>query len=95
MDKNIRDILKSSLVGILAVIIFIIPFEKIFGSSTEVFGIMPTIYLLPIFLIYSVIGFVYSKKNSSSYPYSIANWCRSQPGSGPSIFAVLCQSFVP
>ena len=61
MDKNLKDILKSSLVGLLAVIISIIPFAKIFGSSSELSGVMPVSYLLPLFLIYTVIAFVYSK----------------------------------
>lgn len=61
MNKNLKDILKSSLVGILAVIISIIPFERIFGVTFEFFGTMPTIYLLPSFLIYTSAAFVYSK----------------------------------
>jgi hypothetical protein len=60
MNKNLKDILKSSLIGLLAVIISAIPFEKIFGNS-ELFGAMPSIYLLPLFLIYTLAAFVYSK----------------------------------
>ncbi len=61
MNKNLKDIFKSSLVGLLAVIITIIPFERIFGVTSEFFGTMPAIYLLPIFLIYTSAAFVYSK----------------------------------
>lgn len=61
MNKNQKDIFKSGLVGLLAVVISIIPFEKIFGSTSELFGAMPTIYLLPIFIVYTSSAFVYTK----------------------------------
>ena len=56
MNKPIKDIFKSGLVGLLAVVVTILPFTT---------GDLPQIYLLPVFVIYSLIGFVYSriKKN--------------------------------
>lgn len=63
MNKNLKDIFKSSLVGLLAVIATIIELSIL--SLTDPFGAMPKIYLLPVFLIYTSVAFVYSriKKN--------------------------------
>ncbi len=63
MDKNLKDILKSSLVGLMAVIISVI--TPSIPSITNLFGEMPKIYLILIFFIYTSIAFVYSriKKN--------------------------------
>ncbi len=63
MNKNLKDILKSSLVGLLAVIITII--TPSIPSITNLFGDMPKTYLLPIFLIYTLAAFVYSKIKKS------------------------------
>ena len=63
----IIDIFKSSLVGILAVLLTVIPFEQFIaqfvGLSYEVFrGGMPTLYLFPLFLIYAAIALIFLSK---------------------------------
>ena len=65
-NETVRDILKASLVGILAVVITVIPFEQFVAqfaglSYDEFRGGMPTLYLLPLFLIYAAIGLVLAK----------------------------------
>ena len=59
MNINLKDIFKSSLVGLLAVIITVI--APSIPSFTSLFGDMPNIYLIPIFLIYSIAALIYSK----------------------------------
>jgi hypothetical protein len=65
-----NDIFKASLVGILVVVITIIPLDQLiaqlFGIPFEKFGAkMPTLYLFPLFLIYTAIAFLLArmKKN--------------------------------
>ena len=65
-NETISNIFKASLVGILVVVITVIPFEQfiaqLFGISFEEFGGgMPTLYLIPLFLIYTAIAFVLAK----------------------------------
>jgi len=65
-NETIRNIFKASLVGILAVVITVIPFEQFiaqfFGISFDEFrGGMPTLYLFPLFLIYTAIALVFAK----------------------------------
>ena len=65
-NETVRDLLKASLVGILAVVITVIPFEQFVAqfaglSYDEFRGGMPTLYLLPIFLIYAAIGLVLAR----------------------------------
>jgi len=65
-NETIKNLLKASLVGILAVVINVIPFEQFVaqfaGLSYEEFrGGMPTLYLLPLFLIYAAIGLVLAR----------------------------------
>ena len=65
-NETVRDLLKACLVGILAVVINVIPFEQFIaqfaGLSYEEFrGGMPTLYLLPLFLIYAAIGLVLAR----------------------------------
>ena len=61
-NEIVKNILKASLVGILAVVFTVIPFEQFFGISLEEFGGgMPTVYLVPLFLIYTAIAFVLAK----------------------------------
>jgi hypothetical protein len=69
-NETIRNIFKASLVGILVVVITVIPFDQLiaqlFGIPFEKFGEkMPTLYLFPLFLIYTAIAFVLAmmKKN--------------------------------
>ena len=62
-NETVKNLSNASLVGIMAVVITIIPFEQIVaqfaGLSYEEFrGGMPMLYLLPLFLIYAAIGFV-------------------------------------
>ena len=65
-NETVRDLLKASLVGILAVVITVIPFEQFVAriaglSYSEFRGGMPTLYLLPLFLIYAAIGLVLAR----------------------------------
>lgn len=55
-----HDIFKAGLVGLLAVAINLIPTERIFGVALTDFGVMPTIYLLPMFFVYGLIALVFS-----------------------------------
>lgn len=62
----LTDLYKAGLVGILAVVITVVPFEpfvaRLAGLSYDAFrGGMPTSYLLPLFLIYAAIGFVLAR----------------------------------
>jgi hypothetical protein len=71
-NKNISDIFKASLVGILAVVITGVPFEQfiaqVVGRSYEEFrGGMPTLYLFPLFLIYAAIALVFAKMKENLY----------------------------
>jgi hypothetical protein len=71
-NKTIRHLLKADLVGILAVVITVVPFEQfiaqLFGLSYEEFGGgMPTAYLLPLFLIYAAIALVLAKMKENLY----------------------------
>ena len=66
LNEVVVDVLKASLVGILAVVITFIPFEQFVlqfaGISYEEFrGGMPTLYLFPLFLIYAAIALVFAK----------------------------------
>lgn len=65
-NETVKNLLKASLVGILAVVITAIPFEQfvaqLAGLSYDEFrGGMPTVYLLPLFLIYAAIGLVLAR----------------------------------
>ncbi|MCP4704543.1 MAG: hypothetical protein GY865_08025, partial [candidate division Zixibacteria bacterium] len=65
-NETIRNIFKASLVGILVVVITVIPLERFiaqfFGIPFEEFGgKMPTLYLIPLFLIYTAIALVLAK----------------------------------
>jgi hypothetical protein len=65
-NETVKNIFKTSLVGILAVVITVIPFEQLitqfFGISFDEFGGgMPTLYLFPLFLIYTAMAFVLAK----------------------------------
>ncbi len=71
-NKTISNVFKGSLVGILAVVITAIPFEQFIaqfvGISYEVFrGGMPTLYLFPLFLIYTAIALVFAKMKENLY----------------------------
>jgi hypothetical protein len=76
MEKNkfiTNDIFKSSLVGALAVLITLVPFDKLLGITSETFGSLPNIYLIPIFVIYTAIAFIYSKiKNNLKVTRKVA-----------------------
>ena len=72
VNKTIGDIFKASLIGILAVIITVIPFEQFISqivgvSYAEFRGGMPTLYLFPLFLIYAAIAFVFAKMKKNLY----------------------------
>ena len=65
-NETVKNLLKASLVGILAVVINVIPFEQFVAqfaglSYAEFRGGMPTLYHLPLFLIYAVIGLVLAR----------------------------------
>ena len=69
-NRTVSNIFKASLVGILAVFYTFIPFEQFiaqfFGIAFYEFrGGMPTLYLFPLFLIYTAIAFILAemKKN--------------------------------
>jgi hypothetical protein len=71
-NNTLRDIFKASLVGILAVVLTIIPFEQFIaqfvGLSYEEFrGGMPTLYLFPLFVIYAAIALVFAKMKNKLY----------------------------
>lgn len=71
-NNTLRDIFKASLVGILAVVLTIIPFEhfiaQFVGLSYEEFrGGMPTLYLFPLFVIYAAIALVFAKMKNKLY----------------------------
>jgi hypothetical protein len=72
IDKTLSDLFKASLVGILAVLITIIPFEQFIAqivgvSYAEFRGGMPTLYLVPLFLIYAAIALVIAKMKKNLY----------------------------
>ena len=61
VNELIRNILKASLVGLLAVVITATPFEQFIGqffgiTFNEFGGGMPNAYLFPLFLIYTAIA---------------------------------------
>ncbi len=61
-NETISNVFKASLVGILAVVYAVIPLERFFGISLDEFGGgMPTLYLFPLFLIYTAIALVLAK----------------------------------
>ena len=65
-NETISNIFKASLVGILVVLFWVIPLERFlaqfFGISFDEFGGgMPTLYLFPLFLIYTAIALVLAK----------------------------------
>jgi len=71
-NKTISNVFKASLVGILAVLITAVPFEQFIaqfaGISYEEFrGGMPTLYLFPLFLIYTAIALVFAKMKENLY----------------------------
>jgi hypothetical protein len=71
-NKTISNVFKASLVGILAVVITAVPFEQFIaqfaGLSYEEFrGGMPTLYLFPLFLIYTAIALVFAKMKKNLY----------------------------
>ena len=61
LNETISDILKASLVGILAVVLAVIPLEQFIAQLEEFRGGMPTPYLFPLFLIYAAMAFVLAK----------------------------------
>ena len=70
LHETMNDIFKASLVGILGVIMTVIPFEQfiaqLFGITFDEFGGgRPTLYLFPLFLMYTAIALVLArmKKN--------------------------------
>ena len=72
LNKAVSDVLKASVVGMLAVVITVIPFEQFVvqfaGISYEEFrGGMPTPYLFPLFLIYASIALVFAKMKKNLY----------------------------
>ena len=60
-NETISDILKASLVGILAVVYAVIPLEQLIAQLEEFRGGMPTLYLFGWFLIYTAMAFVLAK----------------------------------
>ena len=65
-NETISNIFKASLVGVLAVLFWVIPLERFiaqfFGISFDEFGGgMPTVYLFPLFLIYTAMALVLAK----------------------------------
>ena len=65
-NETISNVFKASLVGILVVVISVIPLEQfiaqLFGIPFEEFrGGMPTLYLFPLFLIYTAMALVLAK----------------------------------
>ncbi len=72
LNKDVGDIFKASLVGMLAVLITAIPFEQFVAqivgvSYAEFRGGMPTLYLFPLFFIYAAIAFVFAKMKKNLY----------------------------
>jgi uncharacterized membrane protein len=64
-NETVRDTLKASLIGILAVVYSVIPLEQFIAQLEEFRGGTPTLYLIPLFLIYTAMAFVLArmKKN--------------------------------
>jgi len=60
-NETISNILKASLVGILAVVYVVIPLEQFIAQLEEFRGGMPTLYLFGWFLIYTAMAFVLAK----------------------------------
>ena len=72
INNTFSDLFKASLVGILAILITIIPFEQFIAqivgvSYAEFRGGMPTLYLVPLFLIYAAIALVFAKMKKNLY----------------------------
>jgi hypothetical protein len=72
LNRAVGDVLKASVVGMLAAVITAIPFEQFVvqfaGISYEEFrGGMPTLYLFPLFLIYAAIALVFAKMKKKLY----------------------------
>jgi len=68
MNSNkfvLNNIFKASLVGLLVVIVNLIPLEKILGITLGDLGVMPTIYFIPMFFVYSLIALVFSKMKNN------------------------------
>lgn len=64
------NIIRASLVGVLAVLITYLPFEQVFAqlvgaSITEFRGGMPTLYIFPLFVIYTAIGYIFFKMKAN------------------------------
>lgn len=71
-DKTLSDLFKASLVGMLAVLITFIPFEQFIAQIVgvpyaEFRGGMPTLYLVPLFLIYAAIALVIANMKKNLY----------------------------
>lgn len=72
LNKGVSDVLKASVVGMLAVLITAIPFEQFFAqiagiSYAEFRGGMPALYLFPLFLIYAAIALVFARMKKNLY----------------------------
>jgi hypothetical protein len=57
-----RNIAKASLIGLLIVAVNLIPLKEIFGITSTIreAGVMPTIYLIPMFFVYGFIALAFS-----------------------------------
>jgi len=71
-DKTLSDVFKAGLVGILAVLITVIPFEQFIAqivgvSYAEFRGGMPALYLVPLFLIYAAMALVFANMKKNLY----------------------------
>ncbi|MDX1415306.1 MAG: hypothetical protein R3293_14010 [Candidatus Promineifilaceae bacterium] len=72
LNKTVSDVLKAGVVGMLAVVMTVIPFEQfVFQfagvSYAEFRGGMPALYLFPLFLIYAAIALVIAKMKKNLY----------------------------
>ena len=61
----LNDVFKASLVGLLVVIVNLIPLEKILGITLGDLGVMPSIYFIPLFFVYSLIALIFSKMKNN------------------------------
>ena len=57
-----RDVAKASLIGLLIVVINLIPLKEVFGITPTIreAGVMPRIYLIPMFFVYGFIALAFS-----------------------------------
>jgi len=79
-NETVKSIFKASLVGILAVVFTVIPFEQFFGISFAEFGgSMPTAYLVPLFLIYVAMALVLAKMKENLYVSKRGAFFKSLP----------------